>query len=185
MARLPEVEREDIAPDMQYAYDEIAGSRGAVRGPFAMLLHSPDVAARIAHAGAYIRFETTLEGTVRELAILTVARHWDCQYEFTAHQPIAEREGVRPETIAAVRDRTAPAGLDEHEALVFTYVNELLAKKRVPQATFDAMRAWLGDRSLIDLSATIGYYSMLACVLDACAVVPEADITPLLPDAGY
>jgi 4-carboxymuconolactone decarboxylase len=185
MARLPEVKREDIAPGMQYAYDEIAGSRGAVRGPFAMLLHSPDVAARIAHAGAYIRFETTLDAKVRELAILTVARHWDCQYEFTAHQPIAEREGVRPETITAVRDRTAPAGLDQHESLIFTYVSELLANKRVPQATFDAVRAWLGDRSLMDLSATTGYYSMLACVLDACAVVPEEGVTPLLPNAPY
>ena len=51
-------------------FDEIAGSRGAVRGPFAMLLHSPDVAGRIAHTGAYIRFETTIPAQLRELAIL-------------------------------------------------------------------------------------------------------------------
>ena len=73
MARLPEVQREDLPADQQNFYDGIAQTRGEVRGPFAMLLHSPDVASRIAHVGTYIRFETTLEPPMRELAILTVA----------------------------------------------------------------------------------------------------------------
>jgi 4-carboxymuconolactone decarboxylase len=173
MARLPKVTREGMAPNTQQHYDSIAGSRGAVRGPFAMFLHSPDLAARIAHTGAYIRFETTLEARYRELTILTVARTWDCDYEWTAHQPIAEEAGTRPEAIAAIRDRTAPAGLTEQEALVFNYVSALLTTKRVPADAFKAVLSWLGEQGLINLTATAGYYSMLACTLNACAVMPE------------
>ncbi len=183
MARLPEVKREDLPADQQHFFDGIASTRGEVRGPFAMLLHSPDVASRIANAGAYIRFENTLEPTVRELAILTVARAWDCQYEWTAHQRIGESEGVRPEAVAAVRDRTAPAGLTEQEAIVYTYVNELVTNRRVPEETFQAALASLGAQGVTDLTATAGYYSLIASTLNAFAVWPSVD--PLLPDATY
>ena len=96
MARLPEIQRDDLPPEHQARYDAIAGSRGAVRGPFAMLMHSPDVAARIAHVGSYIRFENPLDPDVRELAIAIVARVWDCRYEWGMHVPIATEAGVRP-----------------------------------------------------------------------------------------
>jgi 4-carboxymuconolactone decarboxylase len=183
MARLPEVKREDLPADQQHFFDGIATTRGEVSGPFAMLLHSPDVSSRIAHVGTYIRFESTLDPAVRELAIMTVARAWDCQYEWTAHQPIGEREGVRPEAVAAVRDRTAPVGMTEQEALVYTYVNELITNRRVPEETFQAVLSWLGVQGTTDLTATTGYYSMLACTLNAFAVWPESE--PLLPNASY
>ena len=175
MARLPQITKEEMPADQQHHYDAIAGSRGAVRGPFAMLLHSPEIAARIAHTGAYIRFENTLEPAMREFAIITVARHWDCHYEWTAHQVIAEEEGVRSEAIAAVRDRTAPAGLTDQESVVFNYVSELLATHRVSDAVFAKAMDTLGRQTTVDLTATAGYYSMIACALDAFEVRPEED----------
>lgn len=179
-ARLPQIERDDLPADQQYIYDEIAGSRGAVRGPFAVLLHSPDVAGRIAHTGAYIRFETTLPDDLRELAILTTARFWDCQYEWTAHQRIAEGEaGTRPEAIAAVRDRQAPAGLSADEAIVFNYVSELLNNHRVSDVTYKAAHDRWGNRTVVDLTATAGYYSMIAGTLNAFAVEPDSPTLPI------
>ena len=53
MARLPNVERDQLEPKDQKYFDEISGSRGSIRGPYGILLHSPDVAARVAHTGAY------------------------------------------------------------------------------------------------------------------------------------
>jgi 4-carboxymuconolactone decarboxylase len=182
MARLPEIRREDLSAGDQQHFDSIAGSRGAVRGPFAMLLHSPDMAARIAHAGAYIRFETSLAAPLRELAILTVARSWDCQYEWSAHQPIAGEAGVRPEAIAAIRDRTAPAGLTGEEATIFNYVHELLTNKRISEATYQKALDALGAQTLVDLTATAGYYSLIATTLNAHDVQPEEGKPRLLPE---
>ena len=180
MARLPEIQREDLPPEDQARYDAIADSRGAVRGPFAMLMHSPDVAARIAHVGSYIRFENPLDPDVRELAIAIVARVWDCRYEWGMHATIATEAGVRPEALAAIRDRAAPEGLTEREALVFGYVHALLTTRRVPEATFRAALDWLGVQGVTDLTATVGYYSMLACTLDAFEMASPAD-APQLP----
>ena len=145
-----------------------------------MLMHSPDVAARIAHVGSYIRFENPLDPDVRELAIAIVARVWDCRYEWGMHVPIATEAGVRPEALAAIRDRAAPEGLTERETLVFDYVHALLTTRRVPEATFRAALDWLGVQGVTDLTATVGYYSMLACTLDAFEMAPPAD-APQLP----
>ena len=179
-ARLSQIEREDLPAEQQHIFDEIAGSRGAVRGPFAMLLHSPEVAGRIAHTGAYIRFETTLQDDLREVAIPTTARFWDCQYEWTAHQRIAESEaGTRPEAIAAIRDRQAPTGLTSDEAIVFNFVSELLNKHRVSDSTFKVANDRFGDKATVDLTATAGYYSMIAGTLNAFAVEPDIGTLPV------
>ena len=95
MARVPEISSKDELPaDKQHIFDEIAGSRGRVSGPHAVLLNSPEVAGRIAHAGTYIRFESTLAPDIRELAIITTAQQFECNYEWSAHERLA-REALR------------------------------------------------------------------------------------------
>lgn len=184
MARLPQiVERESLPPEARGHFDYIAGTRGRVVGPFTVLLNSPDLAERVAHVGSYIRFENTLPPALRELAILTVARKWNCQFEWTSHQPIAESEGLSDEAIAAVRDGRAPDGLSGDEALVFGYVSALLRRGRVPDEAFADAKERFGVRTLTDLTATAGYYSMLACALNAAEVLPEPGTPHLLPDA--
>ena len=181
MARLSEVTRNEVPPEKQHIYDEIAGSRGSVRGPFAMLMHSPEVAGRAAHLGAYLRFESSLEQSVVELVTLATAREWNCQYEWTAHEPQARAAGVSDGTIAAVRERRAPEGLSPDEAVVVSYAQELLHHGAVSDATFAAAKERLGPQGVVDLTATIGYYSMIASVLNAFDVQPAAGVTPLLP----
>lgn len=166
--------REDLPPEQQPAFEEIADSRGGrVAGPFQVLLHSPELARRIAHTGSYVRFDSTLPADVRELAIIASARANDCQYEWAAHEPLARSTGVRPEAIAAIRDGTAPAGLTSQEALVVGFTHQLLKANRVSEATFAAALETFGTQGLVELTATIGYYSMLACALIAFDVQPE------------
>jgi 4-carboxymuconolactone decarboxylase len=181
MARLPEVTRDQVAQNQQHIYDEIAGSRGSVRGPFAILMHSPEMAGRAANLGAYLRFETSLDKNVVELVTLAVARELDCQYEWTAHEPQAREAQVREEAIAAIKERRAPQGLSDDEAVLVGYAQELVRDHKVSDATFAAARERLGDQGLVDLTATIGYYSLIAAVLNAFDVQPASGVTPLLP----
>ena len=46
MVRLPDVTREQLKPEDQKVFDEIVSSRGGIRGPYGILLHSPGLAAR-------------------------------------------------------------------------------------------------------------------------------------------
>ena len=165
-------DREDVPESGHESYDSIAESRGGVRGPFAVLLNSPEVAGRIGHLGAYVRYESGLPDAVRELAIITTAREFDCAYEWAAHEPIAREAGVRDEAIDVVADREAPDDLTETEALVVNYGRHLLGDHSVPDALFEDARAEFGVEGVVELTATMGYYNMIACVLNAFEVTP-------------
>ncbi len=181
-ARVPLIsKRDDVAPEHHAAFDAIAETRGRVAGPFAVLFHSPEVAKRAAHLGAYIRFESSLAGAERELAILATARAMDCRYEWAAHVPLAEKAGVRLDAITAIRGRQAPAGLTPAEAEIVAYATELLGGHRVGGGLFEGLRKRLGARGMVELTATVGYYAMIASTLNAFEVEPEpgADHLPV------
>ena len=179
--RIPYItDREDVPEGQRHHYDSIDESRDGVRGPFCVLLNSPEVAGRAGHLGAYIRYESELPGPERELTIITTAREFDCAYEWAAHEPIARAEGVREEAIEVVATRASADELADAEQTVVRYARELLRDHEVSDATYEAARDRFGDRGVTELTATVGYYSMLACVLNAFEVRPGED-APALP----
>src|SRR3979490_2544418 len=92
MARLPYITRKD-----QNAAKDPAGvgairrRRGAPPGAFTMFLHSPELAGRLAHLGAYVRFEGSLDMRVRVLAAMAVAREFEAVYVWGAQTGGARR----------------------------------------------------------------------------------------------
>ncbi len=85
MARLtPITSKNQVAAKDQAIVDSIVASRGALQGPFTMFLHSPELAGRLAHLGAYVRFEGSLDMRVRVLAAMTVARELEAVYVWGA-----------------------------------------------------------------------------------------------------
>ncbi len=180
MPRVPRIAAKAQLPEGQRPiFDAIAVSRGAVGGPFPVLLNSPEVAGRVAHLGTYLRFESALTPVQRELAIIATAREWDYALEWGGHVQLARREGVREQAIDVVGRRAPLDTLADAEQLIVRYVRELIGTRRVSPATFAATHAALGDRGVTDLTATIGYYGMLACALNAFEVEPAAGAPPL------
>jgi len=181
LARLPELsDRDALSPEAQSSYDAIAGTRGSVRGPFAMLLHSPELAERTAHLGAYIRFGSQLPDAERELAIITTARNFDCDYEWAAHARIASDVGVSEEVIDIVANRKPVSGLSDDYAVIVQFARELLEDHSVSDDVFAAVKKRFGGSGAIELTATVGYYSMIACVLNATEIESPAG-SPQLP----
>ena len=174
MARLTEHKTKDQLPaESHAAYDAIAAARnGVVRGPFAIMLPSPQAASRAAHLGTYVRFESTLAPRVRELAALTVACECKVDYERVAHTRAAPAAGVPQEAIDAVLNGKSEAGLAPEDANIIRFTRAILHEHRVDDATFKAVQTQLGEKPFIDFMTTVGYYAMLAVVLDACEVPP-------------
>ena len=181
MARIHQITTKDEVPaDKHDIFDSIAASRGRVSGPFSVLLNSPEVAGRAAHLGAYIRFESTLSPSERELAIITTSREFDCGYEWSAHATLAKEAGVRDEAIDVVANRGELGALTADEALIVGYGRELFRDHRISDETFAAAKQRFGEQGITELTATMGYYGMLACALNAFQVEP-APGTPSLP----
>src|SRR6266540_3380910 len=106
MARLTPITSVDqLAPEHREIGQSIVASRGALQGPFTMFLHSPELAGRLAHLGAYVRFEGSLDMRVRVLAAMTVARELEAVYVWGAQTGGARRLGVPESTITAIREK--------------------------------------------------------------------------------
>lgn len=171
MSRLPLLDQRDLLPEDAYAtFDEIMASRGRITPTFGVMLHSPQVAQRAAHLGTYMRFESSLEPAARELAALAAAHLCKCAYEWGQHQAPARTHGVSEAAIAALAEDAPVDGLPEAEALIIRYARQILLDHTVDEETFAAARARFGDRGTVDLTATLGYYSMVACVLNAAGI---------------
>ena len=179
MARVKMIESKGEVPKGgESAWDEIAQSRGRVAGPFKVLLHSPELAKRIAATGAYVRFDGAIPQDTRELAILTVAREMNSLFEWGGHAPLARKAGVREDAIAAIRDGKAPSGLTAQETPVFAYVSQLLRAKRVDESTFRALEQRFGVVGLVELTGLVGHYVTIACTLNAFEVTPRSGDGP-------
>jgi 4-carboxymuconolactone decarboxylase len=168
MARLPSITgKEQVAAKDHAVFESIVASRGAVQGPFTMWLHSPEVAGRVAHLGAYVRFEGSLDMRVRVLAAMTVAREFEAMYVWGAQTGGARRRGVPEATITAIRENHA-RGVPPEDAQIIEFTRTLLRKHRVEDAAFKAMQERFGNDALIQLTTAIGYYSLLCMTVNAC-----------------
>ena len=181
MTRLPDVRRDALSPEGQAAYDKIASTRGDVRGPFALLLHHPALAERVAAVGEQLRFHSALPGADRELAILAAGREVEALFEWAAHEPIALREGTRPEAIEVVRDHRATTDLAPREALIIDTVRALFREHRLADEHYARAEAEFGRPGLVELIVLAGYYGLIGFVLNAFEADLPAGVTPAFP----
>lgn len=182
MARFDQItSRDGLQPEQQRVWDDIQKSRGAVRGPFSVLLHSAALAERTARLGSFIRFEASVPLRARVIACLATARQLDCQYEWSSNVTHAREMGLPEQVILALRDRRAPADLEGDDRLAFEVTDQLLTKHRLATATRDAAIARFGVIGLVELVASVGYYSDIAMSLNAFEVDPRPTFESSLP----
>src|SRR5436853_4283962 len=128
MARLkPITSKAQLAPKDQAIGDAVIKSRGAIQGPFTMLLHCPQLANHMVNVGGYVRFEGSLDMRVRVLAAMTVAREFDAVYVWGAQSGSARRQGVPESTITAIRERHS-RGMPPEDAQIVDFTRTLIHK---------------------------------------------------------
>ena len=189
MARLPYISSEDLPADKQPIYDLIAEARAGI-GPqtglpnsFRVLLNSPGAAEAVAGLGEYLRFRSSLDPVVREIAILGTARELNSSYEWAHHEPVARQVGVRDEVIESIRIGRAPMGLPAKEGVFAQAARELAGKVTLTDRTFQAALHLLGPAQTVDLIVLIGYYAMLGRVLGTLGVELEAGVESSIPES--
>ena len=178
MARLTPITSKDQVPVEDHGIvDAIVASRGGVQGPFKMFLHCPKLAGRLAHLGAFVRFEGSLDMRVRVLAAMTAARELDAVYVWGAQSGSARRQGVPEATITAIREKHT-RGIPAEDAQIVEFTRELINKHRTAAASVESLRKRFGDEGFIELTGAIGYYSMLAMTVNACELeaAPGAEV---------
>jgi len=171
--------KEELGPEGQKVFDAIAQSRGVVGGPWLALLHSPEMAQRTMHLGSYVRFESTLDHKVLEFAALVAARELECKHEWAAHINHGTKAGIPMATIRLVHGKKGTESFPSDDAQIVSFVREMIHAHRVSEPTFQAIYARFGEQGMVELTATIGYYAMLACTLntfDVYTTTPPDDL---------
>jgi 4-carboxymuconolactone decarboxylase len=173
--RFPEIKREQMTDAQKRVYDEIASSRGGVRGPFGVLLRSPELADRWQRLGEYVRFKTSLPPRLNEFAILITARVWGSKYEWFAHRPLAIKGGLAESIAEDLAQNKRPANMKPDEEVVYDFCTTLHREHFIDEALFKRAMETLGERGVIDLVAVSGFYMAVSMVLNVAEI-------PIPPD---
>lgn len=160
-----------------------AGPRGALRGPFLPMLHSPELCNRAQQLGEYLRYRCSVPERLRELAICQSARLWNQTYEWHMHAPLALRAGVSGATLEALIAGGLPAQLPDDEAVILAFCRELHGGHRVGDTTYARALALLGAAGVMDLCGLCGYYALLAMVLNVAQSDLPAGAVAAFPPA--
>src|SRR5262245_22601751 len=166
--RVPPVTRPDeLAPADRTVFDAVTEGRGGIRGPFGILLRSPELCRRHLDVGTFLRSGSRLSAAARELCIIATAREKDCPYIWAAHAPAARKAGVGEAVIQAVRDHGDLATSAASDRDIVDYVRQLLRQSCVDQPLFDRLRDAHGLTWLVELTCLMGHYGIVAAVLNA------------------
>lgn len=181
--RIPLLTLDEMTPEQRAFHDDVvAGPRGQMIGPLLAAIHSPDLAVLWARFGEFLRFSTCLPKSLNELAILVCARRWTSQVEWWVHARAAEADRLTASVIEAIRDGEAPIFYDEAEFEIYEFARLLQQQGQVPAPLYRAIERRWGTRGVVEITAVIGYYTLVAMTLNAHEIqVPDGIDDPLTP----
>lgn len=177
MPRIPLPSVEEMTPEQRQVHDDVvAGPRGRLVGPLRAVIHSPDLAARWSKIGEFLRYSTCLPPKLNELAIIVTGRRWNSQLEFLIHAEAARAAGLDSACIEAIRLGQPPSFAEVAEAEIYEFTRHLQESGLVPDDVHSAVKQRWGAKGVVELTAVIGYYTMVSMMLNAQEI-------PLIPGA--
>jgi 4-carboxymuconolactone decarboxylase len=179
--RFKPMKYDEMTPEQKTMVDHLlAGERGGMGGPFNVLLRSPEMGDLGQQVGARMRFHNSLPANIRETVIILTGRWWMAQYEWTAHKRLALQEGVKPEVIDAIAAGKRPSSMDAKMEAAYNFITELYKTRQVSDATFQAAKAQFGERGIVDMIGTSGWYDIVCKALDVDRYPAQAELKPLV-----
>ena len=184
--RYPPLKLDQLSPE-QKAYVESLqkpprnNTTALQNPPFRVYMRSPELATKLEAMSDYVRWGTGQPPRLTELAIMITARNWSSQWIWRGHYRAAVRGGLDASVGADIAAGKRPTKMKEDETILYNYATEMYRDKAVSDATFAAAVKTFGEKGLIDLVATMGYYDTVAMTLiTAKAVAPKEDDVPQL-----
>ncbi len=185
MSRLSRKTLEQLTEEQRAVYDEVVANRpvkpvdGHIGGPFDIWIRSPEMGKRLVGLGGFFRFRTSVDRRYIELAILVTGQHWQAQFEWWAHEPMAREAGVPEEVIQAIKAGEEPVLSDAGDIACYNMARELHTSRKLGPATFDAAAEQFGEVGVAELIALCGFYGMVSMTLNGFDVpLPEGATYP-------
>jgi len=160
---------------------QVVSETGVLTGPFNALVHAPDVGRNVATLGAVLRFGTSMDRRLTEVAIITVASRWNAEFEWWAHARLARELGVPEAVVDAIGRGEEPPFAADDERIVHAVARELTTTGKVSTERYDAAAELLGESSMVELISLCGYYSLISFLLNSFDVPLPPGVQPNWP----
>ena len=152
----------------------------APTGPFSVMLRVPELMDLSFKWRQHVQARSALSQKQAEFIILLTAREWTQQYEWNAHSPAAIQAGLPAELVAAIADGRRPERMDEELTILYELCAELQHYHSVSDATYARALAKFGEPGIVEATSMVGYYAMLAMVMNTARTpVPGGAKPPL------
>jgi 4-carboxymuconolactone decarboxylase len=166
----------DYNSRQQEIHDAIAsGPRGGVRGPLAIWLNRPELAAMAQELGRYCRYDTVLDPKFSELAILVTGRVFSSEYEWQIHKGHALKAGVPAEVIESIRTNQRPTFGDPALEVVYDFSFAAHVTRQVDDALYERAVTTLGEQAVVDLVGLLGYYTLISLTINIFQIPPMGE----------
>jgi 4-carboxymuconolactone decarboxylase len=192
VSRLRDLRRDELDPAGQDVWDKVVGTRGqelvnpagALVGPFNAFLHAPEIGRRLSSLGAALRFGTSIDRRLTEVAIITVGSRWKAEFEWWAHARMATEHGVSQAVVDAIGAGEGPPFGRDDERIVYAVARELVQEGQLSQESYDRAHDLFGDAGMVELVSLCGYYTLISYLLNAFAVPIPGGAKPMWPDVA-
>ena len=176
MARVPFIDP-DPQSELAPLAARISGARrGKLINVYRALLNSPVLAESWFEHISKVRWETSLDGRLREIVIIRIAYLAKAPYVLKQHVPkLAAADGVSADECAALADWTASDKFDSRERAVLAYADVVTRDAGADDAAFKAVAAHFEPKALVELTVLIATYNMHVRVANALALDLETD----------
>ena len=172
MGRLPYVER-SASPRVEDLYSRVGRLGRPVLNLYKVLANQPAALEAFLGMSTYVRSGSTLDPRLRELIILATAQQLGQEYELLQHIDIAKKVGVPDEKIDAVMGGSVEA-LDAAEQCAVVFARQVARTRTTDDATFDCLRSYFSNETIIDIVVTAAWYHLCAAILGPLQVEREA-----------
>ncbi|MEH6570693.1 MAG: carboxymuconolactone decarboxylase family protein [Halioglobus sp.] len=174
MARVKLLEKDEVDPIAKKLFQELEDGGLKIANIFKVEAHSPKLCRDITKMGLTLLSECKLNPKLRELAILRVGDLTKSSYEWAQHVPYALKNGAHQEQIDALSGWPSSDRFDSQERAVLQYTDEMTQNIRVADPTFSALKDFLSEEEIVELTMTVGYYAMICRLLEALEVELES-----------
>ena len=149
---------------------------GALMGPWNPWLHEPAIGKAIWDFTMAMTANATLPDNVRQIVILVVGARYDAAYEIYAHIAVAEREGMKPERLAALVADLKPVDLTPEENVAFDLAYKLVRGGVLPEPLYRLAVDTFGQHGTNEMIYLVGLYALVSTTLNGFNVpVPERE----------
>ncbi len=165
MTRVRMLQNEEAPLESRELLEKIEKNGAEVLNLYRTIAHSPSTLSSFLKLGNVLLDQTELSPKFRELAILRIAILMGSEYEWEQHVPIALEVGINQEQIDDIHEWPESDNFDKAEKAVLAYTDQVTLNIKASDRVFRSIRKHLSERSIVELTITIGYWGMIARVL--------------------